>query len=159
MLPGGAGNRQKALPGPASAVILSSRRARGGTGEMDSSSEVARELTTLKTETAKQYKELKKEIEELRAAQAEILERLRSEDRQPAPEEKRSASRPRRHERGLETFCPECLGLQSMVEQRSVRMADGSPATAGECSTCGTMLFRMTTMSGTLATEDGPSRP
>ena len=38
---------------------------------MDSSSEVARELTTLKTETAKQYKELKKEIEELKAAQAE----------------------------------------------------------------------------------------
>jgi DNA-directed RNA polymerase subunit M/transcription elongation factor TFIIS len=126
---------------------------------MDSSSEVARELSTLKTETAKQYKELKKEIEELRVAQAEILGRLRSEDRQPAPEGKTSASRTRRHERGLETFCPECLGLQLMVEQRSVRMADGSPATAGECSTCGTMLFRMTTMSGTLATEDGASHP
>lgn len=120
---------------------------------MESSKEAAKQLTEFKRKTEKQFEELKQEIEELKATQAEILTRLDSAEFPAAREEERPAVHGKGHEHGFETYCAECLGMRPIVSPRRMRMADGSPAVQGECSACGTTLFRMTTMSGTITTE------
>ena len=124
---------------------------------MESSKEAAKQLTEFKRKTEKQFEELKKEIEELKATQAEILTRLDSAGPLPAREEGRPVAQGKGHEHGFETYCAECLGMRPIVSPRRMRMADGSPAIQGECSDCGTTLFRMTVMSGTITTEGGES--
>ena len=115
--------------------------------------EIAKQLKEFRRENAKQFGELKNEIAEIKQRQSEILSKLgsgeppRREDKKKVVEEKREAERP------LEMYCAECFELRPIIEPKRIELPDGSMATQGRCSVCGTMVFRMATMTGVLTSD------
>jgi RNase P subunit RPR2 len=43
----------------------------------------------------------------------------------------------------MEAYCMKCKTKKAMVNTQSIKMKNGRPATRGECSKCGTKMFRI----------------
>jgi DNA repair exonuclease SbcCD ATPase subunit len=120
---------------------------------MERLDEIAKQLKEFRRENAKQFGELRNEIAELKQKQSEILSKLgsgeppRREDKKKVVEEKREA------ERSLEMYCADCFELRPIIEPKRIELPDGSIATQGRCSVCGTTVFRMATMTGVLTSD------
>ncbi|UCC60827.1 MAG: hypothetical protein JSW38_06070 [Dehalococcoidia bacterium] len=120
---------------------------------MERLDEIAKQLKEFRRENAKQFGELRNEITELKQMQSEILSKLgsgeppRREDKKKVLGEKREAERP------LEMYCADCFELRPIIEPKRIELPDGSIATQGRCSVCGTTVFRMATMTGVLTSD------
>ena len=128
---------------------------------MEPLSEMSKALRELTHETTKQYKELKKDIEDLKALQNEILARLTSlMPREGGNEQKPAEQKVEKVTEGREMvmYCSECFELRSIKDAIRIRLPDGSPAIQGKCSVCGTTLFRMDTVSGVLVNDAAATR-
>ena len=131
--------------------------------KMEASEKAVQQIQEFRREFAKQVKELKGQISELKKVQSEILDILKAEepvkqaeikragDKQAAPEEKKQPVT-------MQMYCTHCLEMKPIVAVKKVLMPDGSTAIQGNCSECGTKSFRMTSMSGTLVDEAAISR-
>jgi hypothetical protein len=130
---------------------------------MEPMAEITKQLQEFRREISEKLKELRKEIAELRKQQAEILAELQKGKRvvrREAPEavQKEAVQKDERQPATLEMYCTTCLEMKPIVKPKRVLMPDGSAAIQGDCSVCGTTLFRMTAMSGSLVDEAASSR-
>lgn len=115
--------------------------------------EIAKQLKEFRRENAKQFGELRNEVAELKKRQSEILSRLGSGEPPRREEKKRVVEEKRDAERPLEMYCAECFELRPIIEPKRIELPDGSMATQGRCSVCGTTVFRMASMSGVLTSD------
>jgi hypothetical protein len=44
---------------------------------------------------------------------------------------------------GLEAYCMKCKQKREMKKTEQIQMKNGRPATRGECTTCGTKMFKI----------------
>ncbi len=125
---------------------------------MEPLAEISKQLQEFRRETSEKLKELRKEIAELRKQQGEILAELQKGKRLVRREHTEAVQKDEGQPATLEMYCTHCLEMKPIVKPKRVLMPDGSAAIQGDCSVCGTTIFRMTSMSGSLMDEAASTR-
>jgi hypothetical protein len=125
---------------------------------MEPRAEITKQLQEFRREISEKLKELRKEIAELRKQQGEILAELQKGKRVAHREVAEAVQKDERQPATLEMYCTQCLEMKPIVKPKRVLLPDGSAAIQGDCSVCGTTVFRMTSMSGSLVDEAASSR-
>jgi hypothetical protein len=125
---------------------------------MEPRAEITKQLQEFRREISEKLKELRKEIAELRKQQGEILAELQRGKRVAHREVTEAVQKDERQPATLEMYCTQCLEMKPIVKPKRVLLPDGSAAIQGDCSVCGTTVFRMASMSGSLVGEAASSR-
>jgi len=124
---------------------------------MKAADDTAKALKELRSETAREFEELKAEIAALRAMLEQVLPKPAPAAHQ-AEHPKPVAADAKGRERQFRMYCGGCCALQPVTALKQTRMPDGSLAIEGACSVCGSRVFRMGAMSGALVSEAAESR-
>ena len=143
----------------ASAMLWEYSERSTGRGEMEMkpADDTAKALKELRTESARQFEELKADIAALRSMLEQVLAKPASAAH-PAEHKGPVAADAKGRERPFRMYCGGCCSLQPVTALKQTRMPDGSLALEGVCSVCGTKVFRMGAMTGALVSEAAESR-
>jgi hypothetical protein len=128
-----------------------------GETEMKAAEDTAKALKELRSESARQFEELKADIAALKGMLEQVLGKPAS-GAHPVEHKGPVAADAKGRERPFKMYCVGCCALQTVTALKQTRMPDGSLAIEGACSVCGTRVFRMGAMSGALVSEAAEAR-